>query len=120
MNGEHPNTREAPTTERKLRAFDPTRHSLEGGTFVTNLSENIQLYEQAVKEYGDSRLIIHDKPCGGGACMADAGWKSLHYLGDEPRGGRWNRANWGDGFWRIFHRLEEQHKEWLKLKDFAP
>jgi hypothetical protein len=52
-------------------------HWTEGGTAITNISGDFDLFEQAVREYNDPLLVMHDKPTGRGL----AGWRSLHYLG---------------------------------------
>lgn len=101
----------------RIRPFDISRHCLEGGTFVTNFEgDDIWLYRDTVRAFGEPRLIVHDErkgslwPTGG----------SLHYLGDEPGNGSWNDATWGPGFWRTMEGLQGRHKEWLWLRRFAP
>lgn len=98
------------TQEQYLRAID-FRHRREGGTFITNLGEEIDSVELAIREYGDPRLVIHDIPSS--AAKEFPEWKSLHWLGSDM-------PNDLGPFWRIVDRLRIRHQDWLKLKDFAP
>lgn len=101
------------TAEQKLRDIDLSRHAREGGTLITNLSEP-EMVELAVTQYGDPRLVVHDKPSPAARKFPE--WKSLHWIGDRDSVNTLNLSS----FWSIVRRLELAHAEWLKLKDFAP
>lgn len=106
-------------TAEQIRPLDTTAHCLNGGTFVSNINDkDLPFMEQAVMRYGDARLILHDRPCLGGECMP--GWKSLHWLGPMAKTGGWSKDANFSGVWLIFESIRMRHREWLKLKDFAP
>lgn len=116
MTGEHSKP-DSLSSERKTRPLDISKHCLEGGTWVTNLTEEEMLImQEAVRKYGDPRLLVHAQRHG--SHWLPGG--SLHYLGDEPKGGSWQDADWGPSFWRVVERLTPRHDEWLKLRGFAP
>lgn len=70
-------------------------HWTRGGTGITNVSSDFEVYEQAIKEYGDPKLVLYPHPFGGGVNMPE--WKSLHDL----RGRRDLSA-----FWRLWELIK--------------
>lgn len=97
--GGHFGQQERPTEPSKTsnRIDDPYReHWTNGGTWITNISTDPALYEAAMKEAGETRLVIRDTPSGKGLPE----WKSLHYTSPPKRGD----ADLGK-FWRAFERL---------------
>lgn len=76
------------------------RHWREGGTGITNLSDDHEVIAEAIRRYGDPNLVIHDQAWGP-AAKDCPGWKSLHWL---------NRPETGcnlSAFWAIVRELEK-------------
>ena len=80
-------------------------HWTEGGTAITNISRDFDLFEEAVREYNDPMLVIHDKPTNRGL----EGWKSLHYLG---RPGKDLSA-----FWELVRCIEAERQPFPRTSE---
>jgi len=69
-----------------------------GGTALTNFYDaDLDVYEDAIKAYGDPDLIASNKPV---PPMTKG--CSLHFIGDSKK-------DLGD-FWRIFNKLKSVHR----------
>ena len=75
------------------------KHWQEGGTVLTNVSQDFDVYAEAVAEYnayaGKQVFVLHDMPTPNGM----AGSKSLHYLGYRRD---------CSGFWDLVRAIEAE------------